>query len=98
MSDDRYETARPFQLWSCGLARTLLPNQTGVLRVSLFSLFCLFVYRVCFQMNRVFVTLSVVVLISYITTVSIAQERVAYTTIEESGEDYSIQGEYVGGR
>jgi len=48
-------------------------------------------------MNRVFVTLSVLVLISWITTVSIAQERVAYTTIEESGEEYSIQGEYVGG-
>ena len=48
-------------------------------------------------MNRVFATLSVLVLISWITTVSIAQDRVAYTTIEESGKDYSIQGDYVGG-
>ena len=87
MSDDRHEAAHPFQLWSRGLARTLLPNQTGVLLVCLFFLFYLFVFRVCFQMNRVFVTLSVLLLISCITTVSNAQERVAYTTIEESGED-----------
>ncbi|MFL2870567.1 MAG: DUF1080 domain-containing protein [Pirellulaceae bacterium] len=48
-------------------------------------------------MSRVFLTLSVLALFACITPVSSAQERVAYTTVEEAGVDFTIQGEYVGG-
>ena len=49
-------------------------------------------------MNRIVLMLTcLTVLLSYESFVS-AQERVAYTTVEESGADYAIQGEYVGGQ